>query len=109
MSLANPALLLVGEALVIRLLLGRALGLLGDPLDLFLGLLGLLLGFLYEVVARLAHHLVLLGGLGYGEPDARPETHGQSPYRERVVPQHPLEPATGLPGLVAQAADTILS
>src|SRR5215203_2464982 len=88
---------------------GRALGLLGDTLDLFLGLLGLLLGFLHEVVACLAHHLVLLGGLGHGEPDARPETHGQSPYRQRVLPQHPPEPAAGPPGLVTQAADTILS
>ena len=42
-ALGNLALLLAGEALVLGLLLGRALGLLGDPLDLFLGILGLLL------------------------------------------------------------------
>jgi hypothetical protein len=42
------------------------LGLLGDPLDLLLCILGLLLDSAHEVVARFAHHLVLLGALGYG-------------------------------------------
>ena len=77
---------LVGKALVVGFLLGRALRLLGDPLDPLLGVLGLFLGLLYEVVARLAHHLVFLGGLGDGEPDGRPEPGGQGAHGEGVLP-----------------------
>src|SRR5215204_1364027 len=65
--------LLLGKALVLGLLLRRALGFLGYLLDPLLRVLGLLLGLLHEGVAGLAHHLVLLSGLGdrqaYGRPD----------------------------------------
>src|SRR3990170_3234712 len=92
--------LLLGEALVLGLLLGRALGLTRDLLDLLLGLLHLLLSLVHEVVAGLAHHLVLLAGLGDGEPYGRPDPHSQCTHGQWVLLEHPLEPATCPLGLV---------
>src|SRR5215211_6708201 len=64
--------LLIAETLVLGLLLGSTLRLLCHPRHLLLGFVGLLLRLLYEGVAGLPHHLVLLCALRDGEPYSRP-------------------------------------
>ena len=85
--------LLLGKTLVLGLLLRRALGFPGYLLDPLLRVLGLLLGLLHEGVAGLAHHLVLLGGLGDRQPHGRPNPDVQVAHGQGVLPQNPLEPA----------------
>ncbi len=90
----------------------EGLGLLGHPLGPLLGLLGLLLGFLHEGVPGLAHHLMFLGGLRYGETYSSPNAYGQATHGQRVLLQHPLEAAAGPSGLLlspaTQLANSIL-
>ncbi len=101
----SRSLLLLSETLVLGLLLGRVLGFSRD-------LLNLLLGLVHEVVAGLAHHLVLLARFGDSKTDGRPDPYGQRPHGQRVLLEHPLEPAAGplglVPGLVAEVAGPIL-
>lgn len=95
-----PHQLLLGKALVLGLLLGRALCLLGDPLHLVLCLLGFLLGLLYDGIPGLTHNLVFPSRLREGEPNGRPDTDGQGSDGQRVLLQHTPEPVASLPGTV---------
>src|SRR3712207_5388724 len=96
--------LLVGKALVRSLLLGRALGLLGHPLDLLLCFLGFLLHRIDEVVPSLSHRLVFLSTLRDGKPYCCSCPYGYSSHGEGVLPYHALEAPACAPSLVASLA-----